>query len=504
MKILSAEQIKECDAFTISHEPVSSIDLMERAAATCLRYILKRKPDSEFVVICGKGNNGGDGLAITRMLLARGVSAQAWIVDHTEHESEDFKTNFQRLNEVKPEAIKVIKKNDDFQTSNLNASHCIIDSLFGTGLNKRVAGICADTIDFINTSNCAVISIDVPSGLLTDQSNQDDDKIVRSSLTLTFQVPKLSFLMPQNSSFVPEFEILDIGLSDEFIQSVKTSNYFLEKKNIQSLITPRQKFSHKGIFGHAMLLAGSFGKMGAAVIASKAVLRSGAGLLTTHVPKKGADILQVSIPEAMLSVDDDENLISDLPKLDKFNAIGIGPGIGTAEQTQTVLKKLLQYSALPMVIDADGLNILSENKTWLSFLPEGTILTPHVKEFDRLTEKHTNDFDRLSNAKNFSLKYNCIIVLKGAYTQIIMPDGSVFFNSTGNPGLAKGGSGDALTGIILGLLARGYNPPKSALIGTYVHGLAADLCLKKIHMESLLATDVIAKLPKAFEKLYDV
>jgi NAD(P)H-hydrate epimerase len=213
--------------------------------------------------------------------------------------------------------------------------------------------------------------------------------------------------------------------------------------------------------------------------------------------------LQISIPEAMVSFDENEMIITDLPKLDKFSAIGIGPGIGTDEQTQTVLKKILHYSSLPLIIDADGINILSENKTWLSFLPAGTILTPHVKEFDRLTEKHSGDIDRLATARNFSVKYNCIIVLKGAYTQIVMPDGNVFFNSTGNPGLAKGGSGDALTGIILGLLTRGYNAPKAALIGIYLHGYAADLCLKKIHMESLLATDVIAKLPKAFEKLYE-
>lgn len=505
MKILSIEQIKAWDEFTIKNEPISSIDLMERAANSCIRHIIKDIPlETEFVIFCGKGNNGGDGLSITRQLLLRGFSAKAIVVNYTENSSADFKINLERLIEFKQECISYIDKEEQLKKIILDDSTIIIDALLGTGVNKRIEGLLASTVNFINNSHKKIISIDIPSGLYTDTENHRDDVIVRSSLTLTFQLPKLSFLFAQNQDFVQQFEVLDIGLSLDFLAKQHTPYYFTSKKDIQPLLKYRGKFSHKGKYGHALLIAGSYGKMGAAVIAAKACLRSGAGLLTVHVPQKGVDVLQSSIPEAMVSIDKNEKVITETPKLDIFHAVGIGPGIGTEVDTESVLKHLFNFSSQPMVIDADGLNALSKNKTWLAFLPPNTILTPHVKEFDRLTNTHESDFERLKSAKEFSLKYNCIVVLKSAFTQIVMPDGNTFFNSTGNAGLAKGGSGDTLTGIILGLLARGYNAPQAALIGVYVHGLSADICLKKINMESLLASDVIEKLPKAFDKMYKI
>ena len=393
-------------------------------------------------------------------------------------------------------------KEEDLNQADVTSNTVFIDALFGTGLNKNLTGISSTVVNFINSFKVKVISIDIPSGLFADKTNGKDDVIVNSSVALSFQFPKLSFLMPQNGNYVPEFEVLDIGLDKTFIHNISTQHYYITKSDLQPLLKHRQKFSHKGVYGHALLVAGSYGKMGASVIAAKACLRSGAGLLTVQTPKKGIDILQSSIPEAMVSADANEEIISELPALDKITAVGIGPGIGTNKETEAVIKKLLNYT-LPMVFDADALNILANNKTWLSFLQPNTILTPHVKEFDRLTQKHINDFERLDTARQFAVKHNCIIVLKGAYTQTITPDGNVFFNSTGNAGLAKGGSGDTLTGIILGLLARRYTPPQAALIGVYLHGSAADNCLKKTHIESLLATDVIEKLPKAFRDLYE-
>jgi len=503
MKILSAEQIKACDVFTIQNEPISSIDLMERAAMACIKHIVKNASiDSDFVIFCGKGNNGGDGLAIARFLIKRNYAVKVFIVDHSNKASDDFNINLERLKELKPEVISTLEKEEDLKQIEFTPSTLIIDALFGIGLNKPLSGMAAQLVGFINSTKLFIISIDIPSGLYADKPNDDDDVIVKSSITLTFQFPKLSFLMPQNGIYVPEFEVLDIGLHTTFIQTIPTPYYYITKSDLQSLLKNRPKFSHKGNFGHALLIAGAYGKMGASVIAAQACLRSGAGMLTVQTPKKGIDILQNSIPEAMVSVDDSEVLISELPNMDKYNAVGIGPGIGTDPLTESVLKNLLNYS-LPMVFDADALNILANNKTWLSFLAPDSILTPHVKEFDRLTEKHINDFERLETAKQFAMKHRCILVLKGAYTQTVMPDGNVFFNSTGNPGLAKGGSGDTLTGIILGLLARGYTPPQASLIGVYIHGSAADSALKKIHVESLLATDVINKLSKAFEKLYE-
>ncbi|HWY13252.1 MAG TPA: NAD(P)H-hydrate dehydratase [Bacteroidia bacterium] len=502
MKILSAEQIRACDAFTIQNEPISSTDLMERAAMACIKHIVKNASiDSEFLIFCGKGNNGGDGLAIARFLIKRNYAIKVFVVNHSENSSDDFNTNLEHLKELKPESIFNIDKEEDLKQIVISSTTLIIDSLFGTGLNKSLSGITAATVNFINSTKFFVISIDVPSGLYTDKPNDNNDVIVRSSVALSFQFPKFSFLMPQNEMYVPDFEILDIGLDKTFIHNISTPHYYITKTDLQPLLKHRAKFSHKGLYGHALLVAGAYGKMGASVIAAKACLRSGAGMLTVQTPKKGIEIMQTSIPEAMVSPDTNEELISELPQMDKITAVGIGPGIGMSAQTESVIKKLLNYS-LPMVFDADAINILANNKTWLSFLAPDTILTPHVKEFDRLTQKHINDFERLESAKQFAIKYRCIIVLKSAYTQTVMPDGNVFFNSTGNAGLAKGGSGDTLTGIILGLLARGYTPPQAALIGVYIHGSAANSCLKKIHIESLLATDVIAKLPKAFEKMY--
>ncbi len=501
MKILNAQQIKACDAFTIKSEPISSIDLMERAANACTRYLLKKFTDEhEFIIFCGKGNNGGDGLAIARHLLVRSFNVKVFVIEHSEKASDDFSANLTRLKEQKAEAVTHIENKNDLKKIKFSSA-IVIDALLGSGINKSLSGILEDTVNLINEHKNFVISIDVPSGLFIDTGNKEEDVIINSGITLTFQQPKLSFLFAQNQKYVPAFEILDIGLDKNFIAQQSSPYYFVRKEDLKVLIKKRNKFSHKGNFGHALLLAGSSGKMGAAVIAAEACLRSGAGLLTVHVPKCGVQILQAAIPEAMVSADENENLITTFPKAGKHNAIGFGPGIGTEKDTAQVLKQIFNYSIPAMVLDADALNILSENKTWLSFMPEATILTPHVKEFDRLTEKHENDFDRLKTAIQFSLKHNCIVVLKGAFTQTIMPDGNVFFNSTGNAGLAKGGSGDTLTGIILGLLARGYNAPQAALIGVYVHGLAADYAIKKASVESILASDVIRKLPKAFLKL---
>jgi NAD(P)H-hydrate epimerase len=503
MKILSAEQIKLCDAFTIQNEPVASIDLMERAAMACIKHIVKNASiDSDFAIFCGKGNNGGDGLAIARLLIKRSYSVKVFVLDQSQNASEDFKTNLERLKELKADCISILSKEDDLKQIEFTPTTLIIDALFGTGLNKSLSGLVAQLVNFINATKLFIISIDIPSGLYADKANDKDDVIIYSSVTLSFQCPKLSFLMPQNGIYVPEFEILDIGLDKNFIQNIPAPYFYITKADLKPLLKQRAKFSHKGLYGHALLIAGAYGKMGASVIASQACLRSGAGLLTVQTPQKGINILQNSIPEAMVNADNNEEIISELPAMDKFSAVGIGPGIGTAIETEKVIKNLLNYN-LPMVLDADALNILSENKTWLSFLQPNSILTPHVKEFDRLTQKHKDDFERLESAKQFSMKHRCILVLKGAYTSIITPDGNVFFNSTGNAGLAKGGSGDTLTGIILGLLARGYTPPQAALLGVYIHGSAADSCLKKIHIESLLATDVINKISKAFEKLYE-
>lgn len=504
MKIFSSKQIKACDKYTIDNEPIASVDLMERAALASIKHLIKNSlPDDEFIVVCGMGNNGGDGLAIARHLIVRGYPTKVYIIKHQENFSADAQINFNKLNEIKSDIICFIENESQLNQISVTPSTIIVDALFGTGLNKTVTGLCAETINYINFLELKIISIDTPSGLFCDSGNQKEDIIIRASLVLTFQFPKLSFLLAQNKFYVPKFEVLDIGLSQDFIKNENTQYYYITRSDLKPLLKQRDKFSHKGTYGHAFLICGSYGKMGAAVIAAKACLRSGAGLLTSHVPSKGVEIIQASVPEAMVSIDSHAEIISEIQVPEKANAIGIGPGIGTSSVTETVIKKLLNYSVAPIVFDADAINILANNKTWLSFIPANCIMTPHVKEFDRLTQEHENDFERLNSARHFSMKHNCILILKATYTLIAMPDGNCFFNSTGNAGLAKGGSGDTLTGILTGLIARGYSTPQAALLGVYIHGYAADLCLKKIHMESLLSSDVINKLPKAFEKLYD-
>ncbi|MDZ4665627.1 MAG: NAD(P)H-hydrate dehydratase [Bacteroidota bacterium] len=504
MQILNRDEIKFADEYTIQHEPISSLELMERAARACVMNIINRVDDNAPIfVFCGKGNNGGDGFAIARILIERSYNCTAVLVNYSPNFSEDCKANYDRLKELKPDAIVEINSESDLGKINFTSDVTIIDALLGTGLNKPLDGLLKDIVEFIRKNFLKVISIDCPTGIFINASNSPDDSIVLSSTTLTFQYPKLAFFMAQNKWYVPEFEVLNIGLHPHLTHLIKAKQFYIGKNDIKQLITKRHKFSHKGNFGHALIIAGNETMRGAVSISAMACLRSGAGLLTVHSVSKAIDALMCNLPEAMSSIDANSEFICELPDLKNYNVVAIGPGIGTEQETADVLKKLLNYTSSSLVIDADALNILSENKTWLSFLPPETILTPHPKEFDRLTEEHNNDFDRYATARHFALKHKVIVVLKGTYSSICMPDGSSYFNSSGNSGLAKGGSGDALTGIITGLIARGYTAPKAALIGVYIHGYAAELATRKLSKESLLASDVIDKLGKAFLKLED-
>ena len=498
MKILSAQQIREADAYTIAHEPIVSIDLMERAAAACTNWILKHFPQEEkFLIFCGPGNNGGDGLAIARLLSNQGKKVIVYILKLSENFSEDFKINKDRLLD---DAIEINELNTS--AFSIPKEAIIVDAIFGSGLNKPVTGRVGGVIDQMNAVENPVISIDIPSGLFCDDNSENSFKhIVRATHTLTFQLPKLAFLFAENFPFVGSFHILPIGIDESFIQSVASKNFFVTKEMAKANFKVRAKFSHKGTYGHALIIAGSKGKMGAALLASEACLRAGAGLLTTHVPACGYEIMQTALPEAMCSVASEENFINELPKIGMYNAIGAGPGLGTEKQTQNVLKLLIQNTQLPLVLDADALNILSENKTWLSFLSPGTILTPHPKEFDRLTGSTEKSYARYEQLKSFALKYQVYVVLKGAHTAIASPDGEVFFNSSGNPGMATGGSGDVLTGIITALLAQDYSPKMASVLGVYLHGLAADCMLIESAMESLIAGDIIEGLALAFMEL---
>lgn len=501
IKILPVEKIRELDNYTIKHEPIRSVDLMERAAEACFDWITKKvESPGNYTVFCGMGNNGGDGLALARMLHLEGNNVEVYYIHHSDSASNDNQLNFKRASDIPGLVINELFSDD---TNIVIEDHdIVIDALLGSGLNKQTGGALADVIDQINNSNGYVISIDMPSGLYADNPvDSRNPHIIEADYTLTFQMPKLGFFVPENDKYVGKWIVLDIGLSDEFIEEYPADFHLTEKKDISQILKPRKRFSHKGMFGHGLIIGGSLGKVGAAILASKAAMRSGAGLITTHVPYIGMTSIHTAIPEVMLSLDSSETHIAELPDTEHYNAIAIGPGIGIHEETGKVLKLLIQESKKQLIIDADGLNILSENKTWLSFLPQNTILTPHPKEFERLTSKVSNHFNRLEILSAFSARYKVFTILKGAYSAVGCPDGAIYFNPTGNPGMATAGSGDVLTGILLGLAASGYSPFETCILGTWLHGKSADIAVKHLGQPSLIASDIIDFLGLAFKKV---
>ena len=491
MKILTSAQIRSADAYTIANEPISSIDLMERAAAACVRWIEEHFPvKSSIKIFCGPGNNGGDGLAIGRMLLHSGYSCDIYLPRVANKYSPDFFENERRLHEAFPDSINEIKSENDFPLT--GPGDVVVDALFGTGLSKPIDGLYAKLIEYLNNSGAEIISIDCPSGLFSDKPTEGT-AVIQSKNALTFQTVKLAFMFPGNEKFVGDFQVLDIGLDKRFLEDVQSENYFLTKESIQPFLKQRTKFSHKGTYGHALIIAGSKGKMGAAVLAVKAALRTGAGLVSAMIPSSGIDIMQISCPEAMV--------VTGKIDFEKFSGIGIGPGLGTDEKSASSFEKILKQSKKPLVIDADALNIISKNKKLLKRIPLQSILTPHPKEFERLAGKSKNDFERHALQISFSKKYKVYVVLKGAHTCITTPEGKSYFNSTGNPGMAKGGSGDVLTGMITSLLAQDYSPEVASLLGVYLHGLAGDFAAEKKGKDGMVAVDMIESLPEAWRIL---
>ena len=500
MKIFSASQIKDIDSYTISHEPIRSIDLMERAAKKCADWIRRRTNAHQTIhLFCGMGNNGGDGLAMARMLAGTNRQTKVYKVRFTDHPTEDFLANEGRLAGVRNLHAIDLYAGDTFPE--VREDDIVIDAIFGNGLNRPAEGFVAELIAHVNQAGSIVIAVDMPSGLFGDDNRENNpDAIIKADYTLTFQCPKLSFMFESNQSYIGEWLVLDIGLHPDAIGSTSTQHLFISETDIRSLYKPRPKFSHKGHFGHALLIAGSRGKMGAAILSARSCVRSGAGLLTVHAPSCGYDIIQLGVPEAMSSSDTDPNFISELPRLAGFKVIGMGPGIGTNGDTQRVLKRLIQDTSCPLVLDADALNILSMNPTWLDFLPPQSVLTPHPGEFERLVGKTTTDYDRFLKGKEFARRYNLILVLKGAHTVVISPTGACYFNSTGNPGMATGGSGDVLTGMIMGWLSQGYSSSDSSIMAVYLHGLAGDFAAKGKGYEGMVAGDLVEMLPRATKK----
>lgn len=502
MKIFDADSVKKIDAFTIAEEPVHSVDLMERAARACYKWIKKRIPGKQRIsVFCGMGNNGGDGLALSRMLAAAGHSLKVYQILHAKKASDDSLINEKRLEGIRNILFRKLGEGDALPE--IGKEELVIDAVFGSGLNRPAEGFVAEIIRHINASGAGVIAIDIPSGLFSeDNSANDMTHIIHADYTLSFQFPKLSFLFPEHAAFVGEWFVLDIGLHPGAIEQTQSKYHWVCLSDLKAYFRPRKRFAHKGHFGHALLLAGSKGKTGAALLAANACIRSGSGLITASIPESGYQAFQSRLPEVMCVVDAHQEHLSTLPGLDAFNAIAAGPGLGKHEDTARMLKLLIQQTPCPLILDADALNILSENPTWIDFLPAGSILTPHPKEFDRLAGKAQSGYERLQKAITLSRRFQLYVILKGAYTAVVCPDGNCWFNSTGNPGMATGGSGDVLTGVLLGWMAQNYPPLQASLIATFLHGMAGDLASRQKGQTALIASDIIEMLPKAGKSLF--
>ncbi len=498
MKIFSTSQIRELDRFTIENEPITSIDLMERAANAIydkfLQTIHYNKP---VYILAGPGNNGGDALALARHLLQTGLKVKAQIISNGKL-SLDCEINLKRLKERFDK--NVTESVNEFSIPEISPDTVIIDGLFGSGLARPLSGIFAQAVEFVNNSGCEILSIDIPSGLQGESVANENDAIVKANYTFSLQFPKLAFFFAENEKYVGNWSVLDIGIHPKALVETQTNFFLTAKTDIQNILKPRPKFSHKGSFGHLLLVAGGKGMAGASVLGAKAALRSGAGLVTVHGPKCNRVIVQTAVPEAIFSFDNNKKFITSVYDLQKYSAIAVGPGIGVNTFSKEMLAQLLSEIQQPCVFDADALNLMGYHPELLHLLPKRSIITPHKKEFERMFGESTNAADEIKLAIEKSKEFEIIIVLKGAYTRVILPDGNVYFNPTGNCGMATGGSGDVLTGIIGSLLAQGYNSESATLAGVYLHGLAADLALETESEESLIAGDIVAKLGKAFKE----
>ena len=501
MKLFLSTDIPKLDAYTIEHEPVASIDLMERAA-TALAEAIKRRFGTERAirVFAGPGGNGGDALAVARLLSAQGYTVSAYLFNTKGRLSADCSTNKERLAATPGVTFEEITT--AFNPPALQPTDVVVDGLFGSGLDKPLAGGFAAVVKYINASPATVVSVDVPSGLMCEDNTYNTRAhIVRADLTLSLQLPKLAFFFAENEEFVGQWELLDIRLHPQALSTLHTDYECTLRADVASLLRPRHRFAHKGNFGHGLLVAGSEGMAGAAILAAQACIRSGIGKLTVHTPACNNPMLQTAVPEAMVQPDLYPTAFATPVDTDDYQSVAIGPGLGQAAETAQALVAQLGLCSAPVVLDADALNLLARSRDWQTLVPPGSILTPHPKELDRLTGASQNSWDRLNKARDLATRLQCHIVLKGAYTVVATPEGRCLFNSTGNPGMATAGSGDVLTGILLALLAGGYAPADAARLGVYVHGLAGDLAARQQGFISLSAGDIVRALPQAWMSL---
>jgi NAD(P)H-hydrate epimerase len=507
MKLLTAQQIRDWDQYTIQHTPITSVELMERAASLCAGEIIsvfqKKQSFNSVVVCCGPGNNGGDGLVVARILFEQGIPVSVCLIGDVDKRSTDFNVQLNRL----PSSVQCTHIQSEKDLPVFNQNMMVVDALLGSGINRAPEGLMGLIISSINKTDAFVIAVDLPSGLPSVVYDHDDltnRPVIKASRTITFQLPKLSFLHAESYPYTGEITILDIGLLPEFMVTVNSPFNWVTKETVQGFYKPRPVFGHKGKFGHALIVGGSYGKLGAALLSSKAALRAGCGLVTGFVPKVGFTVFQTALPEIMVQTDDELYEIRNFPETSAYAAIGVGPGLGTHEYTEKGFATWLEKIHQPIVIDADALNICAVliKKDRNFRFPANSILTPHPKEFDRLAGQSKNSYEREQKQKHFAAKYGVVVVLKGAYTCTAFPDGELFYNSSGNVALATAGSGDVLTGIITSLLAQQYTPQEATIMGVYLHGVCADLWVEQ-QRQTMIAGDIIEMIPKALYRIFN-
>lgn len=499
-KILTSSQSQKLDALTMSAQGVSSYELMERAVCELyvhLKAFVGNVDGKRFIVVSGTGNNGGDGLGLARKLKEDNADVTVCMCDFSANISTECLINLNKVNDLGIRVMSAKDRLEDCFPFDVNA--IVIDAIFGTGLNRSVAGGHAKVVEAMNDFPGMVVSIDIPSGLFADDNSRNDGAIVKADLTLSIQDYHLSAMLAENSMYYGDIRIVDIGHDKDSLSSFVTEFYYLEKADIVKLIKPRRDFDHKGTFGHALLVAGGIGKAGAAIMASRACMRSGVGLLTVQVPLEISNIMQVAVPEAMLELDDCNIRNNNTMSVEKYSSIGVGPGIGVGSSAVAKVDSLINCGK-PMVMDADALNILATDSTKLASIAN-CVLTPHPKEFERLFGKMSSTLEKLKIMSDFSSSHNSVVVLKGGVTAISLTNGHVVFYNGRNPGIATGGSGDVLTGIITSLLAQGYCVDEAATIGVLLHGEAGKLAVSRFGRISTIATDIIDCLPDVCRSL---
>ena len=501
MKLFSKEQIYEADRLTVEKQNITSTDLMERAGVQIFNWIHLRMQGAQVPihVFCGIGNNGGDGLVLSRHLINHGYNVITYVVNFSDKRSKDFLINYDRIKNVTKNWPILLSCKEEFPS--IGADDIIVDAVFGIGLNRQADDWVMALFQHFRSSRAFTLSIDMPSGLYPDKVPEDGNGVVWADFTLSFQTPKLVFFLPETAKYTIQWEILDIGIDPEYLMATDTDAELISKNEVLPMYKPRDKFDHKGTFGHSLIVGGSYGKMGSVLLASRAALTIGAGLITAFIPKCGYSILQSTFPEAMVITDDNEEIITNIKFDLEPTVVGIGVGVGTNTKTVNAFEAFLKNNKSPLVIDADGLNILSRKKSLLKLLPEYSVLTPHPRELERLIGNWRDDFDKLKKTRVFAKKYGVIVVIKGANTITVLND-KLYINTTGNPGLATAGSGDVLTGVITGLISQGYEPLTAAVFGTYLHGKSADIAVETFGYHSLIASNVIDHLKDAFMDLF--